>query len=586
MPEYKSPLRDIRYAMNEVLDFPGHYASLPGCEAATPDMVDAILEEAAAFVDNEVAPLHQVGHEQGCQWDDGKVTTPDGFKKAWDLYVENGWAGLSQPEEFGGQGLPPSLSNVFGELINSANHAWALYPSLTWGAIRTADCYAADDIKATYLPPMAEGRFSGTMCLTESNAGSDLGLLRTKATPNDDGSYSITGSKIFITSGEHDLSENIVHIVLARLPDAPEGVKGISLFLVPKLLVNDDGSIGEPNGVTCGSIEHKMGINGSATCVLNFDGAKGYLLGEPNRGMRQMFTFINESRLMVAQQGHAAMERAYQGAVEYARERLQMRAPVRIKTDKPADPIIVHPDVRRMLLTQRALSEGVRLLVFYCAQQVDITHSGTDEQRERAETVLALLTPIVKGFSSEVANEAASYGIQIFGGHGYVAEWGMEQIARDARITSIYEGTTGIQALDLLARKVLATEGTMLEPFLAEIKAFVAESAGNAELQPMLDALDKNVDEWIALTKEIGASAMKNPDEVNAAAFDYLMFAGYVSVAYFLARSAAVALVAERNAYYHEKIDNARFYFERLLPRTLTLATTIRSGEASIADIA
>ncbi|MFQ5609794.1 MAG: acyl-CoA dehydrogenase C-terminal domain-containing protein, partial [Woeseiaceae bacterium] len=373
---------------------------------------------------------------------------------------------------------------------------------------------------------------------------------------------------------------------LARLPDAPDGVKGISLFLVPKLAVNDDGSIGEPNGVSCGSIEHKMGINGSATCVLNFDNAKGYLLGGPNRGMRQMFTFINESRLMVAQQGHAAMERAYQGASEYARERLQMRAPVRVRSDKPADPIIVHPDVRRMLLTQRSLSEGVRLLVYYCAQQVDITHAGTPEQRERAETLLALLTPIVKGFSSEVANEAASYGIQVFGGHGYVREWGMEQIARDARITSIYEGTTGIQALDLLARKVLATEGKMLEPLVAEITGFIETNAGNADMQPMLDALREKLGAWVSLTREIGANAMKNPDEVNAAAFDYLMYSGYVTVAYSMARSAAVAFAADRNEYYQEKIDNVVFYFARLLPRTLTLAATIRSGESSIADLA
>ena len=585
MPDYKTPVRDIRYAMNEVLGFPAHYAALPGCEEATPDMVEAILEEAASYIDNEVAPLSQSGDAQGCRWNDGEVTTPDGFKKAWDLYVENGWCTMSQPVEYGGQGMPPSLGNVFGELVASANHGWAMYATLTWGAIKTAAYYADDAVKQKYIPPMVEGRFTGTMCLTEAHAGSDLGLLRTKAEPNDDGTYSITGSKIFITSGDHDLAENIIHIVLARLPDAPDGVKGISLFLVPKFHVNDDGSVGDRNGVTCGSIEHKMGINGSATCVLNFDGAKGYLLGEPNKGMRQMFTFINESRLMVAQQAQGAMEKAYQGSVEYARERLQMRAPVRVNKDKPADPIIVHPDIRRMLLTQRSLSEGTRLLAYYCAQQIDITHFGDDAQKARADTLLALLTPIVKGFASEVANEAASYGIQVYGGHGYVREWGMEQIARDARIASIYEGTTGIQALDLIGRKVLGTEGKVMEPFIEEVRSFIEQAGGNDDMQPTLDALGAKIDEWVALTGDIATAAGSNPDEVNASAYDYLMYSGYVTVAYFLARSMFAALAGDGSDFYQEKIDSAKFYFARLLPRTLTHAASIRAGAETIAKV-
>ena len=584
MPDYKTPVRDIQYAMNEVLNFQAHYAALPGCEEATPDMVEAILEEAASFIDNEVAPLSQSGDAEGCHWENGEVSTPGGFKKAWDLYVENGWCTMSQPIDYGGQGMPPSLGNVFGELVASANHGWAMYATLTWGAIKTAECYADDAVRQKYIPPMVEGRFTGTMCLTEAHAGSDLGLLRTKAEPSTNGTYSITGSKIFITSGDHDLSENIVHIVLARLPDAPAGVKGISLFLVPKFNVNDDGSVGERNGVTCGSIEHKMGINGSATCVINFDGAEGYLLGEPNKGMRQMFTFINESRLMVAQQAQGAMEKAYQGSVEYARERLQMRAPVRVYKDKPADPIIVHPDIRRMLLTQRAFSEGTRLLAYFCAQQVDVTHFGDDAARARAETLLAFLTPIVKGFASEVANEAASYGIQIYGGHGYVKEWGMEQIARDARIASIYEGTTGIQALDLLGRKVIATEGKIMEPFVAEVRAYIERASGDDELQAMLDVLAAKLDEWAALTGEIAAAANSNPEEINASAYDYLMYSGYVVVAYFMVRSMAAALAGDDD-FYREKIDSARFYFAKLLPRTLTLAATIRAGAAAVARV-
>ena len=585
MPDYKVPLNDIRFAINDVLDFPGHYSSLQECEDATPDMIDAIMEEAASFVENEIAPLHQVGDQHGCEWHDGEVTTPPGFKEAYELYCENGWAGLAQPVEDGGQGLPPSLGSVIMEMAHSANHPWTMYPVLSLGAIKTTREYGSDDLKAKYLRPMVEGRWTGTMCLTEAHSGSDLGLLRTKAEPNDDGSYAITGSKIFISSGDHDLVENIIHIVLARLPDSPPGIKGISLFLVPKLKVNDDGTTGEQNGVTCGSIEHKMGIHGNATCVLNFDDATGYLLGEPNRGMRQMFTFINESRLMVAQQAQGAVERSYQGAIEYARERLQMRAPVRKYPDKPADPIIAHPDVRRMLLTQRAFADGGRLLNLFCAQQVDVAHLGKDERKEQAESLLALLTPIAKGFLTETANEAASYGIQVFGGHGYISEWGMEQIARDVRITSIYEGTTGILGLDLLGRKVLATEGKLLEPFLTRVNQFIDRGADNEDLEPLINALAANVEEWVALTREIGEKAMKNPDEVNAAAYDYLMYSGYVVLAYFLAQSAQAALAVGVNDFNREKVATANFYFERLLPRTLTLAATIRSGVASIAEL-
>ncbi len=586
MPDYKVPMRDIQFAMNEVLDFPAHYATLPGCEEATPDMVDAILEEASKFVENELVPLHRVGDEQGCQWQDGKVTTPDGFKAAYDTYVANGWSSLSQSVEYGGQGMPDSLGSVFNGIMVTANHAWAMYPGLSLGAVKTIEAHGEDSLKNSYLPAMIEGRWSGTMCLTESHCGSDLGLLRTKAEANADGSYQISGSKMFISAGEHDLTENIVHIVLARIQGAPEGTKGISLFIVPKVNVNSDGSLGNANKVSCGSIEHKMGINGNATCVINFDGAKGFLIGKENQGLNHMFTFINESRLGVAQQGQGASDHSFQGALSYAKERLQMRAPVRVRPEKAADPIISHPDVRRMLLTQKAFAEGGQLLNLYCAKQIDITHKATGaEELQHAESLLALLTPIAKGFLSETGMEAASLGVQVFGGHGYISEWGMEQISRDVRITAIYEGTSGIQGLDLLGRKVLASKGEALTPFIEEIEAFIEENQNNASMAPYVNTLAAKIAQWQSLTQEIGAAAMTNPDEVNAAAYDYLMFAGYVVVGYFWAKSVQVALNSDGSGFYKAKIATAEFYFERLLPRTDLLLTTIRSGANNLTSL-
>ena len=440
---------------------------------------------------------------------------------------------------------------------------------------------------------MVEGRWAGTMCLTEAHCGSDLGLLRTRATPRTDGTYDISGTKIFISSGDHDLTENIVHIVLARLPDAPEGVKGISLFLVPKLWVTkdgvaDDGTIGAANNVSCGSIEHKMGIHGNATCVINFDNSRGYLISAPHKGMAAMFTFINESRLGVAQQGHGHIEASFQGALRYARERLQMRAPIRALPDKPADPIIVHPDVRRMLLTQKAFAEGGRLFNYYLAQLVDLHHASDDaEERERAETELALLTPIAKGFLTEISLEATSNGVQIFGGHGFISEWGMEQEYRDTRITAIYEGTNGIQALDLLGRKILASGGQILQPFLRRIEKLCQQNHPEA-LQPLIQKLSENLKLWVALTQEIGATAVKNPDAVGAAAYDYLMMAGYTTLAYFWAESAVVATAALGNGdqdFYRAKLATAKFYFERILPRNISLAASIRSGSDNVMAI-
>lgn len=587
MSEYRAPLRDMRFAMSEVLDFPSHYASLPNGEESSPEMVEAILGEAAKFAESVIAPLNTVGDKEGCQWDAGKVTTPSGFKEAYQQFVDNGWGGLLQKPEWGGQALPVSLNNVVYEMFVTANHAWSMYASLSWGAISTIETHASKTLQQRYIPSMVAGAWSGTMCLTEAHSGSDLGLLKTKATPNEDGTYAISGSKIFISSGDHDLTDNIIHIVLARLPGAPDGVKGISLFIVPKFQVNDDGSLGQGNNVSCGSIEHKMGINGNATCVMNFDGASGHLISEPNKGLRAMFTFINESRLGVAQQGHAHIEASYQTALAYAKDRLQMRAPVPLHPEKPADPIIVHPDVRRMLFTQKAFAEGGRLLVYYCSKQVDIVNANRNATVVGdAQTQLALLIPIVKGFLTEVSLEATSNGIQILGGHGYIREWGQEQHYRDTRITAIYEGTNGIQGLDLLGRKILGSGGKVMGPFVEQVRSFCQANSGNVYAQ----ATEKALDQWLALIGKLGVVAAKDPNEINAAAYDHLMFAGYTVLAYFWAQSAVVAeqaLADDSNEakFYQAKIETTRFYFERILPRTASLAAVMVSGSKNLMDL-
>ena len=576
---YKAPIRDMQFVMNELLDFPTHYQNISTGENATPDMVDAILEEGAKLAENVLAPLNQVGDKEGCKFENGKVTTPPGFIDAYNQYIENGWHSLAIEESWGGQGLPHSLSSVIYETHLTANHAWAICPKGALGAVQTIQAHASDELQKKYLPSMIDGSCGGTMCLTESHCGSDLGLLRTKAEPNGDGSYAISGSKIFITSGEHDMTENIMHIVLARLPGAPAGVKGISLFIVPKIHVNNDGSLGELNSVSCGSIEEKMGIHGSCTCVMNFDGAKGFLIGEANKGMSCMFTFINESRLAVAQHGHAHIEGSFQKALAYAQDRLQMRAPVRKLPEKAADPIIVHPDVRRMLLTQKALSEGARMLNYFCAKQVDLLHEkGNEEQRYQAQNLLALLTPIAKGFISEVSQEATGLGVQILGGHGYISEWGVEQHVRDTRITTIYEGTTGIQGLDLLGRKVLASKGQILLPFVNMVNEFCVNHKGHA----LVAQVEKSVKKLLDLT-DVVASKASNPDEVNGTGVDYLMFAGYTALAYFWAQAAVISQTALDNGtseadFYKAKLATAKFYFSKLLPRTATLELTIKAG--------
>jgi len=593
MPAYQAPVRDIQFAFNEVLKFDQHYRHLPGANDATPETLGAIIAEAVKFAEQIINPLNAIGDKEGCRWHNGKVTTPPGFKDAYRQFLEGGWPQMAQDSAYGGQGLPASLSAILYELMTSANHAWAMYPSLTWGAIKTIAAHASEALKQRYLPPLIEGRWSGTMCLTEAHCGSDLGLLRTRAVPRNDGSYEISGSKIFISAGDHDLTENIIHIVLARLPDAPAGVKGISLFLVPKLWVDDDGSVGAANGVSCGSIEHKMGIHGNATCVLNFDGATGYLIGPPNKGLNCMFTFMNTARLGTAIQGLAHAEIGFQGGLRYARERLQMRSLSGPKApDKPADPIIVHPDVRRMLLTTKAFAEGSRAMVYFTAKQVDIVKYSPDpEARERADALLAFLTPIAKAFMTEAGFEAANLGLQIYGGHGYIAEWGMEQNVRDARISMLYEGTTGVQALDLLGRKVLQTQGEALKGFTKIVHRFCQAHEGDQALGEFVAPLAKLNREWGELTMKIGMAAMKNPEEVGAASFDYLMYSGYVCLAYFwadMARVAAAKLATGSGdaAFYTAKLQTARFYYQRILPRTRAHVETMLSGAGNLMSMA
>jgi len=532
-----------------------------------------------------LSPLNQIGDSQGCKFENGVVTTPDGFKEAYQQYVEAGWPSLPHKPEFGGQGLPESLGIVINEMVGTANWSWSMYPGLSHGAMATIEEHGTDEQKNTYLTKLISGEWTGTMCLTESHCGTDLGMLRTRAEPQDDGSYSLTGTKIFISAGEHDMAENIVHIVLARLPDAPAGTKGISLFIVPKFVPDADGNVAERNGVNCGSIEHKMGIHGNATCVINFDGAKGFLIGPPNRGLNCMFTFMNAARIGTAIQGLVHAEVGFQGSLAYAKDRLQMRALTGPKNPEgPADPIIVHPEVRKMLLTQKAIAEGGRAMCYYTAMLVDTTSKSQDEsEREDADQLLALLTPIAKAFLTELGFECANHGMQIFGGHGYIAEWGMEQNVRDSRISMLYEGTTQIQALDLLGRKVLMTQGASLRKFTKIIHKFCKEESGNKALKPFVKQLSEMNKEWGDLTLKIGMKAMKNRDEVGAASVDYLMYSGYVTMAYLWLRMAKVAQEkldsgADEADFYKAKMITTRFYFERILPRTRALVETMLSG--------
>lgn len=583
MPEYKAPLRDVSFVMNELLESEKLYQTLPGFEEATQDMLDAIVGEAAKFCEEVIAPLNQLGDEQGCVWSESGVKTPDGFPQAYQQYVDNGWPALSAEVESGGQGMPNLLGISVTELTGSANWSWGMYPGLSHGAIKTIEEHGSVEQKEHYLTKLVSGTWTGTMCLTEAHCGTDLGLLRTKAEPLDDGSYAITGTKIFISAGEHDMAENIVHIVLARLPDAPEGTKGISLFIVPKFNLTDEGSVGERNGVHCASIEKKMGIKASATCVMNFDSAKGYLIGPANKGMSCMFTFMNTARLGTAIQGLAHGELSYQGALAYARDRLAMRSLTGPKNPEgPADPIIVHPDVRRMLLTQKAFAEGSRAFLYYLAQLGDVIQAGSEEESKQADKLMAFLTPIAKAFVTETGFESANLGVQVYGGHGFIHEWGMEQIVRDARISMLYEGTTGIQAMDLIGRKVLGSGGKLLMGFTEIVGEFCAANTAEEDAEFVV-RLKECIDEWLELSMTVGTAAMENPDAAGAAAVDYLMYSGYVTLAYFWARMAVLARQKIEagdgdTSFYEAKVMTARFYFERILPRTRAHKKSMLSG--------
>lgn len=584
MADYQAPLRDMRFVLNEVFEVSTLWAQLPElAETVDAETVEAILEEAGKVTSKGIAPLSRNGDEEGCHWKDTVVTTPAGFPEAYRTYAEGGWVGVGGNPAFGGMGMPKVVSAQVEEMLNSASLAFGLYPMLTSGACVSINTHATEELKSKYLPNMYAGIWCGSMCLTEAHAGTDLGIIRTKAEPQADGSYHITGSKIFITGGEHDLTENIIHLVLAKLPDAPAGPKGISLFLVPKFMVGDDGSLGDRNTVTCGSIEHKMGIQASATCVMNFDAAVGYLIGEPNKGLAAMFTMMNYERLGVGIQGLASGVRSYQNAIEYARDRLQSRAPTGAQnSDKVADPIIVHPDVRRMLLTMKAFNEGGRAFSSYVALQLDIAKfSEDDTARKRADDLVALLTPVAKAFLTDVGLETTVHGQQIFGGHGYIREWGQEQLVRDVRITQIYEGTNGIQALDLVGRKIVGSGGAFYRLFSDEVRQFVETSdSALAEFTKPLSAALTTLDD---LTHWILDRAKTNPNETGAASVEYLHLFGYTAYAYMWAMMAKAAVGKEaQDDFYASKLGTARFYFARLLPRIHSLDASVRAGSESL----
>ncbi|BCG25924.1 acyl-CoA dehydrogenase [Pseudomonas tohonis] len=595
MPSYKAPLRDTRFLLNEVFDFPAHYQALANGGEATPDMVEAILGECAKLCEEVIAPLYHSGDEEGCHLENGEVRTPKGYKEAYDAYVAGGWQGLSHPVEYGGQGLPMSLGALKQEMLGTANWPFSMYPGLSLGAMNTLMQHGTEEQKRTYLTPLTEGRWAGTMCLTEPQCGTDLGQVKTRAEANADGSYALTGTKIFISSGDHDLTENIIHIVLARLPDAPKGTRGISLFIVPKFLPGDDGGLGPRNGVSCGALEKKMGIKASATCVMNFDGATGYLIGPPNKGLECMFTFMNSARIGTAIQGVATAELAYQGALAYARERRSMRALSGTKEPgEVADVLMHHGDVRRMLLTQKAVAEGGRALVYLATQYADRMIEGIlqndNDKYERWDDKLGFLTPILKGCLTELGLESANLGMQVFGGHGYIREHGMEQIVRDARIATLYEGTTGIQALDLLGRKVLLmTQGKAVRDFSGQVARLALDLL---KTEPAMRGraltLLKLAGQWNVLTLRIALRARKDRDLVGTASHDFLMYSGYAALAYAWALQEAAARRrlreggAESEDFYRAKLATSAFYFDRLLPRAKGHASAMLKPTKSV----
>ena len=586
MGQYLAPIRDMQFVLHELLGVEAEFKAIPAFESLDADTINSITEEAAKFTQSVTYPLNQSGDAEGCHHDkvSGVVTAPKGFKEAYAQYVEAGWPALACDPEYGGQGLPECINNVLYEMLNSANQAWTMYPGLTHGAYAALLQHGTEELKKTYLPKIVSGHWTGTMCLTESHCGTDLGLLRTKAEPLGDGSYALSGQKIFISAGEHDLAENIIHLVLARLPDAPAGTKGISLFVVPKYLPNADGSVGERNGIKCGSIEHKMGIHGNATCVMNLDGAKGWMVGEPNKGLNAMFVMMNGARLGVGMQSLGLAEVAYQNSLVYAKDRIQMRSLTGPKAkDKPADPIIVHPDVRRMLLTQKAYVEAARAFTYWTGLMIDKSHHHPDEKvKKEMDDLVALLTPIVKGFITENSYLSTTYGMQVFGGHGYIKEWGMEQYVRDARINMIYEGTNGIQALDLLGRKVLGDMGAKLMKFGKLVTEFAKAEAGNEAMKEFLGPLAELGGEVQKVTMEIGQKAMKNADEVGAASVPYMHLVGHFVFAYLWARMARLALDKQDQPFYKAKLLTAQFYYAKLLPETAAFLKQIRAGSGPL----
>jgi len=592
MPSYNPPLRDMQFVMHEVLNVTEDLKQIPRHADIDVDTVNAVLEEGGKFAAEVAFPLNISGDTEGCTLDKTthEVKAPKGFKEAYAKYIEGGWPALSCDPDYGGQGLPFVVNQCFYEMLNSANQAWTMYPGLSHGAYECLHAHGTDEQKKVFLPKLVSGEWTGTMCLTEPHCGTDLGMLRTKAEPLADGSYKLNGAKIFISAGEHDLAENIVHLVLARLPDAPQGSKGISLFLVSKYKVKADGSLGERNGIYCGGLEHKMGIHGNATAQMILEDAVGTLVGQPNKGLQAMFVMMNAARLGVGNQSLGLTEVAYQNALAYAKDRIQMRSLSGPKAkDKPADPIIVHPDVRKMLLTAKAYAEGGRALACFCANLLDkeLYHPDEKTRKESAE-MLALLTPIIKAFLTDNGFQAAVMCQQVFGGHGYIKEWGMEQFVRDARINMIYEGTNTVQSLDLLGRKILGNNGATLKKFGKLVGALVEEEGVNEKMAEFINPLAYLGDQMTKFTTEIGFKGFQDPDEVGAAAVDYLRVAGHLVFGYFFARMASVALkkIAEGSTdpFYPAKLQTARFYFAKLFPETATLMRTARAGAKPLMD--
>jgi alkylation response protein AidB-like acyl-CoA dehydrogenase len=588
MQNYKAPLRDMRFVLHELHDS-ASLAALPGFEEISPELIDTVLEEAAKIAHEVLLPLNASGDEEGCHYENGVVRTPKGFKQAYDTFRDGGWTAIACDPQFGGQGLPESVNKLIEEMICAANLSFSLYPGLSYGAYRALHAHGSEELKARYLPKLVDGTWSGTMCLTEAHCGTDLGLLRTKAVPQPDGSCKLSGSKIFISSGEHDLTQNIVHMVLARLPDAPPGISGVSMFLVPKFLPTEDGRPGARNGVTCTAIEHKMGIKASATCQLMFEDATGWLIGAPNKGMRAMFTMMNSERLSVGIQGLGVAEASYQGAAAYAKERLQGRSLGGAKNPgQPADPIIVHPDVRRMLMTMRANIEGCRALGGWVARGLDLLEHAPDAKlRQETEDFIALMTPVVKALFTDIGFEAANLGVQVYGGHGYVRDHGMEQYVRDARIPMIYEGTNGIQAMDLVGRKIPANTGRYLRTFFHPVAAFIEAHKDDARIGALVQPLANAFGSLQLATAHIAQSGLRDPEEAGAAASEYLRLFGIVALGYMWARMAQVAAAklptADGDAgFYNAKLATARFYIERILPQAGALYASIKSGKAAM----